>query len=171
MNRIAVIGSPGSGKSTLARKLGERLNIPVVHLDRLFWRAGWVELSSAAFAEKVRDAVCTERWVLDGNFGSTQHIVLPAADAIVWLDLPRHVCLWRAATRLCKYLGRTRPDLPDGCPEKLDFEFFEYIWTFHEHARPRIISRLGHRRADQTLVILNRSADVARFMREIGIDA
>ncbi len=169
LNRIAVIGCPGSGKSTLARILGERLAVPVVHLDRLFWRPGWVESSHATFVEKVRDAVSGERWVLDGNFGSTQHIVLSAADTIVWLDLPRGTCLWRVMKRLCTYFGRTRPDLPEGCPEKLDFEFLEYILTFHKHARPGIIARLKTCRADQRLIVLNEPADVVRFTREVDI--
>ena len=82
----------------------------------------------------------------------------------MWLDLPRATCMWRVTKRLCAYLGRTRPDLPEGCPEKLDFEFLEYIWTFHEHARPRIIARLTYRRADQRLIVLREPAEVARFV-------
>jgi len=75
MNRIAVIGCSGSGKSTLSRQLGERLNIPVIHLDRVFWQPGWVEPPRDEFAASVCSAVAGERWILDGNFGNTQHIV------------------------------------------------------------------------------------------------
>ncbi|HEV2295789.1 MAG TPA: hypothetical protein VGR35_18215 [Tepidisphaeraceae bacterium] len=170
INRIAVIGCSGAGKSTLSRQLGERLRIPVVHLDCLFWKSGWIESPRDDFAKRVRDAVAADRWVLDGNFGSTQHIVLPAADTIVWLDFPRRICMWRIMKRLITYFGRTRPDLPDGCPEQVDFEFLEYVWTFHEDTRPRMIGRLGQRSADQTLVVLRSPADVAQFRREMGID-
>lgn len=170
MNRIAVIGPPGSGKSTLSRRLGERLDVPVTHLDCLYWNPCWVETPRPAFADKVRDAVSGDRWVLDGNYGSTQHIVLPAADTIVFLDFPRAICAWRVVARYLAHRGRSRPDMNPGCPEQLNFEFIEYIWTFHEHARPRIISRLAQRRADQRLIILNAPADVARFTREMGIE-
>jgi adenylate kinase family enzyme len=34
--RFLIIGPSGAGKSTLARRIGARLDIPVVHLDRLF---------------------------------------------------------------------------------------------------------------------------------------
>ncbi|HJP33228.1 MAG: AAA family ATPase [Candidatus Latescibacteria bacterium] len=44
MNRVVIIGPGGAGKSTLARQLGERLGIEVVHLDRVFWRPGWVRV-------------------------------------------------------------------------------------------------------------------------------
>ena len=36
--RILVVGSGGAGKSTFARQLGELTGLPVVHLDRHFWR-------------------------------------------------------------------------------------------------------------------------------------
>jgi adenylate kinase family enzyme len=170
MNRIAVIGCSGAGKSTLARQLGERLAIPVIHLDQLFWRPGWTESPHAAFEAKVSDAVRADRWILDGTFRAMWHIVMPAVDTVVWLDFPRHVCLWRVTKRLLNYLGRTRPDLPEGCPEKIDLEFLEFIWTFNEDYRPRIISRLDQRRPDQRLITFRGPADVARFTREMGIE-
>jgi len=43
MNKIAVIGSGGSGKSTFSRKLGNILNLPVYHLDTVYWNPGWIE--------------------------------------------------------------------------------------------------------------------------------
>ncbi len=170
MNRIAVIGCSGSGKTTLARRLGERLNVPVVHLDKLFWRPGWVESPQPVFAARVAESVRRDRWILDGTFRATWHIVMPAADTVIWLDFPRHVCLWRVTKRLSRYLGRTRPDLPDGCPEKIDLEFVEYIWRFNEDYRPRIIARLDQRRPDQRLIVLRGPGDVARFIREMGSD-
>ena len=39
MKKIIVIGPSGSGKSTLARKIAPILNLPLYHLDQLFWQA------------------------------------------------------------------------------------------------------------------------------------
>ena len=36
-----LIGSGGAGKSTLARKIGQILDIEVIHLDTLMWRSNW----------------------------------------------------------------------------------------------------------------------------------
>jgi adenylate kinase family enzyme len=51
MRRIIVIGIPGAGKSTFARRLGDKLNLPVYHLDRYFWSPGWKASSPEAFDE------------------------------------------------------------------------------------------------------------------------
>ncbi|MGI4789951.1 MAG: hypothetical protein ACRYFS_14005 [Janthinobacterium lividum] len=40
MKRAAVIGPGGAGKSTLARQMGEKLALPVVHLDVVYWHEG-----------------------------------------------------------------------------------------------------------------------------------
>jgi adenylate kinase family enzyme len=115
----------------------------------------------------VREAVAGARWVLDGNFGSTQHIVFPAADTLVWLDFPRTVCLYRVIKRLIAYQGRTRPDLPEGCPEKLDFEFLEWVLTFPEEGRRRIIDKLARLAWYQRLIVLRTSAEVERFLHDV----
>src|SRR6478672_10266145 len=47
VERIAVIGGIGAGKSTLARELGARLELPVVHLDRLWWTDGAYRITGA----------------------------------------------------------------------------------------------------------------------------
>jgi adenylate kinase family enzyme len=57
MQRIVILGNAGSGKSTLARAIGERLGLPVVHLDTLFWEPNWVETDAEQFRTRVREAV------------------------------------------------------------------------------------------------------------------
>ena len=56
MERVMIIGCGGAGKSTLARQLGEVTGLPVVHLDKLFWKSGWVESSKAEIDEKTQMA-------------------------------------------------------------------------------------------------------------------
>lgn len=170
MDRIAIIGCSGAGKSTLSGRLGQRLNIPVVHLDRLFWQPGWVESPRPQFEQRVRDAVQRDRWIIDGTFIATQHIIMPRADTVIWLDFPRSICMWRVLRRLWDHRGRqVRADMPQGCGEKLDFEFLEFIWTFREQYRPKIIARLRQCRPDQRLIILRTPADVEHFANEQGV--
>jgi len=140
MQRIVILGNSGSGKSTLARALGTRLGHPVVHLDTLFWEAGWVEPDAETFRTRVRQAVAADAWVCEGNYARrTFDLRLPRADLIIWLDTPRLTC-WRRVL-LRSLLNRPRSDLPAGCSEKLDREFLaflSYVWNFEQRQRPGI---------------------------------
>lgn len=90
MQRIVILGNAGSGKSTLARQIGARLGTSVVHLDTLFWEAGWVEPDAETFRSRVRDAVSGQAWVCEGNYSRrTFDLRLPRADLVIWLDTPR----------------------------------------------------------------------------------
>lgn len=142
MRRIAVIGSGGAGKSTLARRLGEILDIEVIHLDALYWNPGWVETPKQQWRETVEELIARDKWIMDGNYGATFDVRLPAADTIVFLDFPTRVCLWRAIKRRIQYHGKCRPDMAEGCPEQIDWEFLMWIWRFRKNIRPTVLQRI-----------------------------
>jgi adenylate kinase family enzyme len=71
MQRILVIGPCGAGKSTAAVELGRQLDLPVHHLDRLHWRAGWIESSREELLAALAPIVAGERWLIDDNYGGT----------------------------------------------------------------------------------------------------
>jgi adenylate kinase family enzyme len=140
MRRIVILGNAGSGKSTLARKIGKRLSLPVVHLDLLFWEAGWVEPDAEAFRVRVRDSVSSDAWVSEGNYSRrTFDLRLPRAELVIWLDTPRFTCLRRVIVR--SVANRPRADAPADCTEKLDrnfLSFLSYVWNFDRISRPNI---------------------------------
>ena len=140
MRRIVILGNAGSGKSTLARRLGERLDLPVVHLDALFWQPGWKPAEEAAFRARASAAISGDRWVCEGNYARlTFDLRLPRADLAIWLDASRIVCMARVALRAA--LGRPRPDMAAGCEERLDgnfLSFLRFVWNFDRQTRPRI---------------------------------
>lgn len=164
MQRVMIIGSGGAGKSTLARQIGVALDLPVVHLDRLFWRPGWVETPREEWAAVQRDLVAGERWVLDGNYGGTLEIRLQAADTVIFLDLPRSRCVWGAVRRYLRYRGRSREDLGADCPEKLDWQFLRWIWTYPTTRRPGILARLAALPPEVQVVRLRSRRAVRRFV-------
>lgn len=164
MKRILVIGSGGAGKSTLARRLGERLGLEVIHLDSHYWKPGWVEPPKDVWRETVEELSGRESWVMDGNYSGTLDVRLAACDAVVFLDLPRAVCLWRVMKRLVMYRDERRPDMAEGCREKLNLEFIRWVWGYPKRSRPKIVRRLEEHARDKQIVWLRSRAEVERFL-------
>jgi len=136
--RILIIRPSGAGKSTLARRIGTRLGIPVVHLDRLFWKPGWIESLDQEFRGRIAEAVAGEAWVMDGNYSRTLDLRLPRTEAVIWMDLPRRACFPSSVWRAIRNYGRTRSDIGPECPEKLDISFFRsWVWGDKHRARAR----------------------------------
>ncbi|MFL6256137.1 MAG: DNA topology modulation protein [Pyrinomonadaceae bacterium] len=170
MKRVLVIGSGGAGKSTFARRLGERLGLPVIHLDRAYWRAGWVEPSKDEWCRNVEAMCARESWVMDGNYSGTLDVRLAACDAVVFLDLPRTVCTWRVIKRALRYRGAGRPDMAEGCRENLDREFLIFllwVWNYPRHSRPKILKRLEAFSGGKHIHILRSSAEAEEFLAKV----
>jgi adenylate kinase family enzyme len=174
MKRILVIGSGGAGKSTFAKELGAILDLPVIHLDQVYWKPGWEKPAKEEWAATVEKLVAQHEWIMDGNFGGTLPQRIKRADAIILLDITRWVCLWRVAKRIVKYRGRHRPDMPPGCQERFDLEFIRWIWNYPSRSKPAKLALLSATGPDQRVVILGSGREVRHFLdatrreRELG---
>jgi len=166
--RIAIVGPGGAGKSTLARRLGERLGLPVIHLDAEYWRPGWVEPPKPEWARRVRELTAGERWITDGNYGGTMEIRFAAADTIVFLDVPRGLCLWRVLRRTLRFAGRSRPDMTEGCPERISLAFVRWIWEYPRTRRPGVLARMRTAGAHARHVVLRSPREVESFVASLG---
>jgi len=140
--RILVIGCSGAGKSTLARAIADRYRLPLIHLDRCYWRPGWAAPSEAEWSAEVERLIAEPAWVMDGNFSSTMARRAERADAIVFLDVPRWLCLVRVLRRAVLGYGRTRGDVAPGCPERFDWAFLMWIWNYPKRSRPNTLALL-----------------------------
>lgn len=155
--RIMIIGCGGSGKSTLARQIGKISGLPVVHLDQLFWRKGWVHVSQEEFDHLLSKALEGDRWIVDGNFDRTMQMRLQRCDTVIYLDRSRWVCLYRVCKRVLQNLGKTRPDMGEGCPEKVDLEFLTWIWNFNKEFRNKYCQLLNESSDKETFIVKKRS--------------
>jgi adenylate kinase family enzyme len=162
MKRIIVIGSGGSGKSTLARRLGPILGIDVIHLDTIYWSAGWQPMPDDKWAETVKRLTKRESWIMDGNFGGTREIRMAACDTIIWLDMPRSVCLYRVLKRRVTYRRGSRPDMAEGCNERLDWDFLKWIWNYPKR-RPALYAQFN-KFPDKRLIILRSDLEIENFL-------
>jgi adenylate kinase family enzyme len=84
MKRILIIGSAGAGKTTLAHYLGQHLALPVIHLDQLFWRPGWVAPPVIEWKQQVNQLLARPTWILDGYYHNTLDVTCRAADTILF---------------------------------------------------------------------------------------
>ncbi len=164
MKKILVIGSGGAGKSTFAKRLGAILNLEVIHLDSVYWRPGWVEPPKAEWKETVRGLLARDSWIMDGNYSGTLDLRLEACDTVIFLDLPRLICLWRVVKRWRKYRNRSRPDVAEGCNDKLDWEFVSWVWNYRNRSRPKIVERLKRSAQSKQVIWLRTPAEVERFL-------
>ena len=167
MRRVLIVGSGGSGKSTLARQLGARLGVPVVHLDQHYFAPGWVEPSPEAWAGTVDHLIAEDAWVMDGNYGGTMERRIAAADTVVFLDRSRWLCLGRVVARWLRHLGRTRPDMAPGCPERIELAFVHYILAYPATRRPGVLARL-QRATHAHVVRLRSEREVRAFLESVG---
>ncbi len=166
MERVLIIGCGGAGKSTLARQLGDKLNLPVVHLDKLFWHPGWVESSQEEIDEKIRIELQKPQWIMDGNYNRTLPERIKHCDTIIYMDFSRLACLFGVVKRVITTYGTVRPDMGEGCPERIDFDFLKWVWNFNKNKRERYYRMLNEAEEIETIVLKNRRM-VRRFLQSL----
>lgn len=164
MKRILVIGSGGAGKSTFAKRLGEILELKVIHLDSLFWSSGWVEMPKDQWRAMVEELIKGESWILDGNYGGTLDLRLAACDGVIFLDMPRMICLKRVFKRRMSHRKQSRPDMAPGCPERINLEFIKYIWDYPRTKKPAVLKKIESCSETKTVAILRSQADIEGFL-------
>ncbi len=143
MKRVMVLGAPGSGKSTFAVALGAATGLPVYHMDMIHHLPGWVERPKPEKIAMAGQVEARDAWVFEGGLSATYANRAARADTAIWLDLPLPLRLWRVVKRRWHYRGGlTRPDLPQDCPERVDWEFLHWIITTNRTGRKKIQTTL-----------------------------
>ena len=171
MRKIAVVGPVGAGKSHLAGELGKRLGIPVLHLDALFWRPGWVATPSGEWEAVQRRELAADSWVADAQFDDVLPDWFHAADTVVFVDASPLRCLWRVTRR--RLSRRTSVGTPSGAepgpPHRALAKFIRNQWRYRKSVRKELLAELGRHREGRRVVVLRRRSDAAAFLS--GVDS
>lgn len=162
--KVLIIGSSGAGKSIFSKQLAKKWNLPLIHLDSLYWNEGWVPTPKDEFIEIVKDKLEEEQWIMDGNFKSTLEWRTEYADLIIFLDFQRTLCTYRVLKRVWMHRGKTRDDMALGCNEKLDWEFLRFVWSFPKKVRPAILNVLEDASTQRDICILRNPKEVKAFL-------
>ena len=150
----------------MARQLGEKTGLPVVHLDKLFWHPGWVESSKEEIDAKIMQAILEPRWILDGNYNRTLPKRLEYCDTVIYLDFSRFACLMGVVKRVLTTYGTVRPDMGEGCPERFDWDFLQWVWNFNKNKRKKYHDLLSAQTGKEIYILKNRR-QVKRFLGQI----
>jgi hypothetical protein len=165
--RILLTGGSSAGKTTVAIALGERLGVPVHHLDHIaFSDERWTPRPLAERLREVKRIVAEPGWVAEGGHLEWTEPLLSAADVIVWLDVPMRVALLRtharhsgrnASWRLARLWWNVRWHLRPYRPTR-DLDRWPSRAAVRAHLRPHADKVVRLRRtlsADELVALLN----------------
>ncbi len=167
MQRVMIVGQPGAGKSTFARKLGAVTGLPVVHIDHIHWKTGWVERERVEKTALCREVHARPEWIFEGGHSTTWGERLERADTLIWLDRGLALRVWRVVWRTLRQYGKNRPDLPDGCPEQFSAEFYGFIWRTRRSARRRMAALVADAPGDKTVLRFRSNREEDAFLKSL----
>lgn len=165
MKKVIVIGCPGSGKSTFSRALQQITGLPLFHLDTLYWNPdGTTVPEKTVFQTRLHAAMSGDRWIIDGNYGSTMEQRMMACDTVIFLDYPTELCLDGIKARK----GKPRPDMPwNNSAEDGDEEFVSFIKDYPSKSRPMVLELLK-KYSHKNIVIFKTRQDADAFLQTIS---
>jgi adenylate kinase family enzyme len=162
-----IVGCSGAEKSTLAGRLAKHTKLPVTHLDQIFWTSGWVNRPRGETRRLISQVIQGDRWIFEGNHSSSFDLRIARADTVIFLDFPVPLCLFRIAKRVMTHFGRVRPDMAEGCPEGIDWEFLRWIIGYRSNLRPEILEMLDKAPPHVTVHHLTGPAAVDAFIASL----
>jgi adenylate kinase family enzyme len=152
VQRVVILGRGASGKSTLAEELGALTDLPVIHLDEIFWGDSPEPMRGEAWSAAQDEFVRRRSWIAEGDLGpyDVLDVRLCAADTVVLLDFSLPRCAWRAIRR-----SRERAD------------FWHWLWSYRRRWRPRILSAARAVAPRTELHILRTPSAVRTFLADV----
>ena len=161
MKKIIVIGCPGSGKSTFSKELHKKIDIPLFHLDMMYWNEDKTTVDKEIFLEQLNNMLQKEAWIIDGNYSSTMELRLQACDTVFFLDYPLSWCLDGIKSRK----GKPRTDLP-WIEAEDDAEFLEFIKNYNSVSRPTVL-KLLEKYSSKNIFIFRERNEAAEFLDKL----
>jgi adenylate kinase family enzyme len=142
MKRVVVVGTTGSGKSWLAKRLAQRHGLRLIEIDALNWGPGWQPAPIELLRHRVEREIRDGDWVVVGNYDSVRDLVWPAADTLIWLDLPLGLVMTRLVRRTIKRAASKEDLWGSGNRESFRNAFFSrqsiLLWALKTHRRNRL---------------------------------
>lgn len=166
MKRILIIGSNGAGKSTFSFALAEKLNLPLIHIDQIYWHGNWEVTPPEDFQERLLQEVQKDEWIIEGNNVRSLDQRLRYADTVFWFEFPPLLCTKDIIRREVRYRGKARPDMPETCISKFQLSFLRYAWNFNKTYRERI-TKLLREAAHVDVIRFTNRRQVKKYLQKV----
>jgi adenylate kinase family enzyme len=140
--KISVVGNSGAGKSTLSERLGNRLDIDVLSIDKIYWLPQWQLREQESFKSIHGKWLEANSWIIDGvGYWNEMEQRISESDIVIFVDVPLDICKVQANKRIKKERMSRNHYITEGCEyanmKERQMEVIEY---FHNNLRPRLIS-------------------------------
>ena len=156
--RIAVMGYVGSGKTYLSKSISHMRDIPVMHLDEIYFDKNWRPIQKSVVLSQVSDFMRNDCWLIDGFYSDLlMDERLEKADMIILMLLPRATCFFRA-------IKRSKSRAQEGYINDLNPWFLKFtLFGCRNRKRRRAYAQIAQRYKDKT-VILRSCRQVKKFI-------
>ena len=171
LSKIAIIGNAGSGKTTVAFKLHEKLSLPLYHLDQYYWTSDWKRVDPEVFLQAHNDLCEKDEWIIEGSYHKLLYLRAINSDVIIYLDIPRHKCIFRVIKRAWLNLGKIIPGSPKAEQNLFTFEFIKFlkwIWDFDKRNKAMIRTILNELKDEKKIYILRSQKEIDNLYNQIN---
>ncbi|MFA9376000.1 MAG: hypothetical protein ACERKZ_04515 [Lachnotalea sp.] len=155
MKRVLVIGSNGAGKSTFSYELSDKTELPLIHIDKVYWRNAWEVTPREEFERIILAQAQNPCWIIEGNNIRSLNQRLHYADTVIWFEFSPIRCVFNIVKREFKYRNKVRPDMPDKCISKFNIAFLKDVWKFNNKNHTKIELCLRNARNVEVIYFTN----------------
>lgn len=153
------MGNSGSGKSTLAKKLGQRLNMPVYHLDKELLVGDYQKLPNVKRIAKHGLLINKPSWIIDGNYSKDLEPRFKKADLVIFISTSRLIVFPRILKRAI-FKGQDKDTVPLSANHQLlTWNFLKFVAKYNRRKRLKIIRELCKQADTKLLIIKNQPVE------------
>lgn len=166
--KILVIGYSSSGKSTFTKRLGQVYNLPVLHIDKIFFAPNWVERDKTQVEKEIRIFMKNDSWIIDGLYRNQAKERFELSDQIFIFDFNRFKCLYGAIVRRVKFHNQIRDSIADGCKERLNFSFVWWILFGGRKKKSKELLKNIRMTYKNKVTVFKTRKQVSHYLKSIG---